>query len=334
MNPLDPTQPEQPETPTPNLVDPPKLPVAPQPIVPSPVGQQAPPPAQPEPFASAPQPQPVAPGAQAFAATPLNAPKKSKKKLILIIVAAIIGIGLLVGGFFGFKAFAASQNKKAAQKAADTFVDAYMASDLEKIKSVYMGEVNESDFAQGSGNIFAKSEFLESVVGKKDGHDTAVASYKLTIKEDAKLGLSGEVYILLILHKENGKWMVEDGVPSITEPKVSLDAKTSSTDESQGSQHSNDTERETDIKALHGQLEAYYAQHGTYPTLAQLNDQAFRTANMQGLDSEALQDPEGSSAKLANEPAKHVYSYEGGGQAYTLTATKSDGATYVKRNLN
>ena len=36
-------------------------------------------------------------------------------------------------------------------------------------------------------------------------------------------------------------------------------------------QKARDTERQTDIKAVHGQLEAYYAQNGAYPALADLN---------------------------------------------------------------
>ena len=37
-------------------------------------------------------------------------------------------------------------------------------------------------------------------------------------------------------------------------------------------QKARDTERETDIKALQGQIEAYYAQNGNYPTRTNVND--------------------------------------------------------------
>src|SRR6185436_8134483 len=60
-----------------------------------------------------------------------------------------------------------------------------------------------------------------------------------------------------------------------------------------------DTERQTDIKALHGQVEAYYAQNGKYPTLGNMNDGSWRTSNMKGLDGEALKDPKGSAQTLA-----------------------------------
>lgn len=107
------------------------------------------------------------------------------------------------------------------------------------------------------------------------------------------------------------------------------------------------TERQTDIKALHGQIEAYYAQNGKYPTLANVNDANWRAANMKGLDKEALKDPAGSSYTLAAAPAAKVYSYEvttDDGKAcndttadctmYTLTATYDGGGTFTKTNLN
>lgn len=56
-------------------------------------------------------------------------------------------------------------------------------------------------------------------------------------------------------------------------------------------QKARDTERKTDINALQGQMEAYQAENGKYPALADVNTAAFRTANMKGLDAGALQDP-------------------------------------------
>jgi type II secretion system protein G len=112
-------------------------------------------------------------------------------------------------------------------------------------------------------------------------------------------------------------------------------------------QKARNTERQTDIKAVHGQIEAYYAQNGRYPTLANMNDPAFRTANMKGLDDEALKDPKGAGATLAASPAANTYSYDvqksGGGACdnstndcatYTLTATYEGGGTFAKSNLN
>ena len=110
-------------------------------------------------------------------------------------------------------------------------------------------------------------------------------------------------------------------------------------------QKARDTERKTDVNALHGQLEAYQAQNGKYPTLANVNLDTWRTTNMKGLDSAALQDPKGTAQALADAAAASVYAYavlpascdnDVGGDctSYTLTATLEGGGTYVKTSLN
>ena len=113
-------------------------------------------------------------------------------------------------------------------------------------------------------------------------------------------------------------------------------------------QKARNTERETDVKALQGQIEAYYAVNGKYPTLANLNDGAFRSANMKGLDAEALKDPKGSAQTLVGAAAANSYSYvetptgcdntTTDCAGYTLTATYegtvNGNTTYVKTALN
>jgi type IV pilus assembly protein PilA len=112
-----------------------------------------------------------------------------------------------------------------------------------------------------------------------------------------------------------------------------------------------DTERQTDIKAVHGQIEAYYAQNGRYPTLTDINNASWRSTNMKGLDAEAIKDPKDTAATpvLVAAAAANVYSYDvqraGGGTCdnlpagndcaeYTLTATLEGGGTFTKTNLN
>ncbi len=126
-------------------------------------------------------------------------------------------------------------------------------------------------------------------------------------------------------------------------------------------QRARNTERETDIKAIHGQVEAYYAQRGNYPRLGDVNSATWRTSNMKGLDAEALKDPKWAStitACTAGTPAAPIlddaagancYSYDVLDSAdaaapcaadetvcakYTLTATKEGGGTYTKTSLN
>lgn len=110
-------------------------------------------------------------------------------------------------------------------------------------------------------------------------------------------------------------------------------------------QKGRNTERTTDIKALHGQVEAYFAQNGYYPTLANLNDTTWRNNNMKGLDADALKDPKGTASTLAATAGASVYSYavspgtcdnSAGNEcsSYVLTATLEGGGTYVKNSLN
>lgn len=109
-------------------------------------------------------------------------------------------------------------------------------------------------------------------------------------------------------------------------------------------QKARDTERQTDIKAMHGQVEAYYAQNGKYPTLGNMNDSAWRTTNMKGLDQEALRDPKNAAYTLVGAAVASSYSYavtpSGCDNAttdcsgYTLTATLEAGGTFSKTALN
>lgn len=123
-------------------------------------------------------------------------------------------------------------------------------------------------------------------------------------------------------------------------------------------QKGRNTERQTDIKAIHGQLEAYFAQEGRYPELNDLNSAAWRGDKMKGLDNDALYDPrdttKDATAPLKDTPTADRYSYEvvhkpstgpdvacsnADGSTtecnkYVLTA-KQEGATdYVKNSLN
>ncbi len=118
-------------------------------------------------------------------------------------------------------------------------------------------------------------------------------------------------------------------------------------------QKARNTGRETDINALQGQLEAYFAQTGKYPTLADVQDVAaggFVKTNMKGLDVEAERDPKGALGQVVQGAAgANQYGYvvtpagcdNGAGgdcDSYTLTATYegtvNGSATYVKTALN
>lgn len=113
-------------------------------------------------------------------------------------------------------------------------------------------------------------------------------------------------------------------------------------------QKARDTERTTDVKALHSSVENYYALNGRYPTLANLQDDDFIQSDLRGLDVEAARDPKGQGTNDVEEAAaQNRYGYAvtaAGGDAcdnatadcaeYTLTATLEGGGTFEKSNLN
>ena len=90
-------------------------------------------------------------------------------------------------------------------------------------------------------------------------------------------------------------------------------------------QRARDTQRQTDINAIQGHLEAYYASTGTYPTLAMLNDTAFRAKYMKGLPADALVDPSGNT--IAATLGTNGYQYvplAGGAACPAATGTTPD----------
>jgi type II secretion system protein G len=107
-------------------------------------------------------------------------------------------------------------------------------------------------------------------------------------------------------------------------------------------QKARDTERKTDIKAIQGHLEAYWADNAKYPTLAQANDASnggFRQTNFKGLDSASFADPKNAaSQQLCGAASLGCYGYTvspagcdngAGGDCtnYTLTADLESNAT-------
>ena len=108
-----------------------------------------------------------------------------------------------------------------------------------------------------------------------------------------------------------------------------------------------DSERETDVSAVAAQVEAYHAQNAKYPTLANLQDASWVSANLKGLDANALKDPKWSTGS-APTATSSVGSYgyvatptgcdntvaNGDCDNFELTATKESGGTFVKKTSN
>lgn len=107
-----------------------------------------------------------------------------------------------------------------------------------------------------------------------------------------------------------------------------------------------DADRKSDINAIYSQVEVYFAQASKYPTLANLNDGTWRTANVKGLQDDAITAPGGTAALVASGAATTNYEYVAtptncdntgtGGDClgFTLTATLEAGGTFVKTGSN
>ncbi len=124
-------------------------------------------------------------------------------------------------------------------------------------------------------------------------------------------------------------------------------------------QRARNTERQTDLKAVQGQLEAYFAQNGRYPTSGtqasataglggtSANNVTFIGTDMKGLDKEALRDPKATPGdySLATGSTTNKYAYAATPSAcdnsstdctgYTLTAKQEgSGNDIVYNSLN
>lgn len=97
-------------------------------------------------------------------------------------------------------------------------------------------------------------------------------------------------------------------------------------------QKGRNTQRQTDIKALNGYVEAFYADYGFYPTGADMQNPAFITKYMKGLDRAALIDPkqdqslatdtdETGISAIAVAATTFEYSYVADGTTCSDTAT-------------
>jgi prepilin-type N-terminal cleavage/methylation domain-containing protein len=111
-------------------------------------------------------------------------------------------------------------------------------------------------------------------------------------------------------------------------------------------QKARDSQRQTDIQALDSHLESYYAQNGSYPSLAVLTTTGWTGANMKGLDPAALVDPKGGTIAATAAADHYGYAPKAGGAActdsgsgttstsncdsFTLTANLEGGGTYTK----
>jgi|SRR5579884_2142322 len=111
--------------------------------------------------------------------------------------------------------------------------------------------------------------------------------------------------------------------------------------------------RQSDVKSLQTQLEAFFSQNGYYPSNTDMNTSSWLSTNMKSLDQNALIDPSNptQSKTLATSPTAKQYSYavtDSSGNScesndtncakYTLTATYegtvNGSSTFTASNLD
>lgn len=250
-------------------------------------------------------------------------------------------------------------------KDSDTF-DMWVGRKSKLINKIRVTDDKDSTTYADFGQTYTSGSKLPLFATFHSGKDKYDAKLKLNVDMDTS---TTDGSLAANFDEEGQKWTVDAGFSfkpdskdiTITKPKdaipvqqvlqaIGLDPSmftdTGSGSPATGSTYdgiqakAKDTERQTDISALQAQLEADYAMDGVYPTLAQLNNPAWRTTNMQGLDDQALADPDGGITALASAASKTQYGYAVSGcdatgcQTYTLTAMLSTGSVYSKGSFN
>ena len=122
-------------------------------------------------------------------------------------------------------------------------------------------------------------------------------------------------------------------------------------------QKARNSQRQTDINAVDSHVEAFYAQYGFYPSLADLQSQTagtgFVPTFMKGLDPEAMRDPKGATSTIGATASASQYSYvaagtgctnttattitagspvDNGCTSFVLTAQQENGTNYTKQS--
>ena len=115
-------------------------------------------------------------------------------------------------------------------------------------------------------------------------------------------------------------------------------------------QKARNSQSQTDINAIDSHVEAFYAQYGFYPTLADVQTASFASTYLKGLDPEALVDPKGGNVQGTTDASHYSYvagpsgtctnttattitggePQDNGCTEFALTATLEGGSTYSK----
>lgn len=109
-----------------------------------------------------------------------------------------------------------------------------------------------------------------------------------------------------------------------------------------------DADRKSDVNAIYSQVEVYFAENAKYPTLANLQDATWRSANVKGLSSAAItapgqtEDADGTLVASNGTINDYQYTVTPSGcdntatdcTGFTLTSVLESGGTFVKTGSN
>ena len=93
------------------------------------------------------------------------------------------------------------------------------------------------------------------------------------------------------------------------------------------------SKRQSDVKSLQTQLEAFFSQNGYYPSLTDMNGQAWLGTNMKSLDQNALIDPSNPTQSKTLVTAQVAKSYAYAVTNSASTSCEADDTTCAKYTL-
>lgn len=88
-----------------------------------------------------------------------------------------------------------------------------------------------------------------------------------------------------------------------------------------------DNQRQTDVAAIESVLQAYYADNGNYPTLANLQDPTWVKTNLKGLDPDSLVDPKTPAADVTSSATGILGTANATHYGYAVTPSGCDNST-------
>lgn len=190
----------------------------------------------------------------------------------------------------------------------------------------------QADYAQATGSGLAAKK---------------VVVFIMTVTLLAIPGVGGAYFLLGKNESKQASQSTADQEESQASPEQQNEEEKTLQEQIQegGQAQARDAKRRSDINAIYAQVEVYFAMNGHYPSLAQINDAAFRTTNLKGLTDDTLAGPNGTQAAVKEIATSDAYGYNpapagcdnaaaGDCTGVTITANLEGGGTITKTGSN